>query len=162
MARETFHLELPRDLSDDERRIFELALKAAWEVVQTRADRLAALHPHARPLERFVPNLQDVHGYDDEHRHIAVLRDHAPDVDEVVEDPEVGTRVFTDDDPLTVAQLHCADCGRELCADDPGEFLVCPQVADHPDRATAAAAGVAPFAVDCGQLNDGIERPYGG
>jgi hypothetical protein len=147
MPRHTFHLDLPRELSEREQAIFERSLRAIWETVRTRADRHDELAPHTRHLKKRIPNLGDLHQLNDGHRHEAG-------------DHELGQALYPDDHPDKVAQLECGDCHRTLLAanvsgQDPA-FLVCPQVFDHPDLAGACHAGCV---VDCGERFDELGRP---
>jgi hypothetical protein len=141
MPRKTFHVELPRELTEDERALFKTAIQAAWVVVAGRADRHADLAPHVRHLKRHVRNLDDLHTEDDGHGHKP--KKGRPDAD-------LGTRVFPEEDPLVVAQIECGDCHRTLVADDPEGFLVCPQVRDHPGRVGLCHVDDEKCVVDCG------------
>jgi hypothetical protein len=158
----TFHVELPRDLTDyvrtpqevaegkapSEREIMEHALAAAWETIAKRADRWALLAPHAHHLTRRVPNLHDAHADDDGHEEPLVDSKNGLPRKRKPHDDLIGKPVFDIEDDESRAQLYCGDCGRARQGDHTG-ILICPSVADHPGRAVACHP---PCAVDCGVI----------
>jgi hypothetical protein len=107
-----FNLDSPRRLRGDELALLDAALANAWATIRRQSDRHAELAPtmHARHLER--AELWAIHP-----------KGHAL----------AGEPIYSDEDRRP--HLFCSDCGRTLIGHGRVGGLICPEVADHPDKA---------------------------